>query len=364
MPILEILESRDALSYGNPEDVIQERNVLWNQANIPICSNSVAVPQITDITDNPSVYDIGTFLTGITKPIESFEFNDTHVYTRDVTVDNVRNSILLDELESDLPLLRNLKPVDIISDVIESLNLFSLPPTTSAELIETFDPVHRRIDVRFPRARRFDPFAEIAGRMPLTANLCSLGSLSEIVECLDLPELTLPLRDVEPLSVVEAEIDPDADLTKLADDMVDLILAKDVVPFMPCWEDVHEGDLAKMLDGLVSGSTISDTPFKSILSDLRLEGVSSLSGPVPDLRRVVRARDVVEQMLWDIILPELPIRKHDADEWLSAAVDEMADRDLTMESDAFSSAEEPLADEVARLFRKYKLVSQGSVSGD
>jgi hypothetical protein len=110
---------------------------------------------------------------------------------------------------------------------------------------------------------------------------------------------------------------------------------------------------------------LSETPLDGVMEQNRVRRVGRVSGPVADMPRLVRARQVVDDMLWEFILPEVPVHvamkvsPRMIDELLSAAVEE-----LKVDSETEFSSKEPLPDDVARLFRSYGPRGGGDVPDD
>jgi hypothetical protein len=254
-------------------------------------------------------------------------------------------------------------PLGILEEIAGGLGLCPDPLVLSAGPLALVDAWYRRIDFDFPPITEW-VFAESVDPLPLCRNEYASRDIGEIVLCLDTPEdpLVVPEfrgRDVEPLAAFEAPPDIDADMAGLANDLLNLILKTDVLPFMPVCEDVHGDEFDFLFEGIFSQAVITERGYRNVVPDLRVERIEAFSGPVPDVPRLVRAGDVVDDLLWEFVLPELPVRRTLIDEYLASAVD-----DLELNTDTDFSSEEPLPDEVARLCRIYRPAARQIVLDD
>jgi hypothetical protein len=323
--------------------------VLWEEVSVPMVANTVSVPQISDII-NQSIFDVNIFVTEVRNPLEPFELDDTHIYTRDVTVMQVIDDIL-DEFDDEFPIIPNDLALALIPTIVEQLNLCENPFTVSTEALEVVHPVYRRIDFHFPHLME-SIFSETADQIPMAWNSSSIEAHEEIVLCLDTPEDPLrfydfPLRDVEKLEILEAPPDSEADLTGLANTLLELILRTDVVPFVPIFPELDDHEITQVLGDMVGHPTFSNSFIGGLVSGFRVNRIGSVSGPVRDVPRLIRPENVIARLLWDFLLPELPIRPAEYDELIAEAVDE-----LDIEPEELSS-EEAFPTEVAELLRLY-----------
>jgi hypothetical protein len=60
-----------------------------------------------------------------------------------------------------------------------------------------------------------------------------------------------------------------------------------------------------------------------MVSDLRIGKLGTFSGPVNDVPRLIKPDEVVANLLWTFLLPELPVRRIEFDELLSSAFDDL-----------------------------------------
>jgi hypothetical protein len=349
--LLDSFDPLDPLFYGNNRDVQSTRKLLWDDIRLPVLGNAVTPQQLDVVTDVPSIVDIDVFLSQVRNPLESFELDDTHIYTRDGTVMNVIDDVL-HEFDSELPLLPNQLPPDVAPDVVEGLSIFRNPLTYSVAAIDAMDSIHKRIDFHFPPLSE-EIFVASADRVPLTFNSCRSDTLEDILSCLDsntdpLPFYGFPLTDTDRFKHYEAPVDQDADLEGLANILLGIILKTDVAPFVPIVVELTPSEIEDVLVDVINEETISKSSIDTVISRWGLVRVTNLSGPVREMPRIVRPEELVTQLLWDYLLPELPVQKvWDYDDMIAAAVDEL-DIDIT-ELDS----EEPFRDEVAELMKLY-----------
>jgi hypothetical protein len=139
----------------------------------------------------------------------------------------------------------------------------------------------------------------------------------------------------------EAPVDGDEDFATLSRQLVALILRFDVVPFVPVMAELKAGEVGAVLQDVVSES-IDLQGLECVVSGMRVDMVAELSGPV-DIPKFISAMDIVMDLLWEFLLPQLPMRVAEIDEMIAAAVD-----DLTIEE-----AGEPPSNEVEIVLTKY-----------
>jgi hypothetical protein len=290
------------------------------------------------------------FVSAVRNPLESFELDDTHIYTRDVVVMQVIDDILT-EFDGELPVVPNAMDGGVAADAAALLSIFPNVLVVSIGAVHNVSPVNRRIDFDLPPLALI-MFSEDADRLPLSANGCPVTELEAITAILDTPEAPLgccafPLGDVRPLAVLEAPVDPEEDLARLANLLVALILATDIVPFVPVMGELEPDEVCGVLDGLIDDDTLSEDAIGKIVPRLRVGRVGGVSGPVKDVPHLVRPEDLVARLLWRFLLPQIPVRRAEFDELIAAAVD-----DLDIEPAELDS-EEPLPEEVEQLLRLY-----------
>jgi hypothetical protein len=347
-PVMGAFIPRDPVYYGNPADVTAERSSLWLSLMLPVVGNAVSDLQLFEITDVPAIFDISVFVRPVLSAVEIFEFDDTHLYTSDATVAQVIDGILC-ELDPDLPLDPNLIPSGVIDDVVSQLSFWANPLTLSPDALEGLHPWERVIDFRFP------PLAERffwANVLPLSPNGTNAVQLSAILECLDSADFPLahfdfPLADSLPLVHFEAPIDSEEDLTALAYQLIAMILRADIAPFVPVMTELAGLEFNSVLNGLIDVGDV-----EPVVAQWRIERMARLAGPTA-VPRLVRPEDVVTELLWGTLLPQMPLRTAEIDELIAAAVD-----DLTIEEAEIDSAG-PLPNEVEALLTKYGARGRG-----
>jgi hypothetical protein len=344
-----LFDPRDPLCYGNPREVTDKRTLFLKKIPFPLIANIVSDEQISEMISQ-SIFDVELFVAQVRNPLEAFELDDTHIYTRDVTVLQVLDDIL-DEFDSQIPIIGNDLASQLIPEIVAQLDVCPNPLKVSANGLHVIHPIHRRIDFHFPSLIE-SIFSNSTKDIAITSNSSSIETLDEIVLCLDPPEDPLdfyefPLRDVEPLEIFEAPPDSEEDLAALANYLTYLILRTDVVPFVPILTELEDTEIMEVLNGITEDTTISKNSIESLVSSLKVDGINGISGPVRDVPHLVRPEDVVTDLLWCFLFQDLPVRPAEFDELIAEAVD-----DLDIEPEELS-AEEPSPEEVAELLKLY-----------
>jgi hypothetical protein len=329
--------------YGNASDVREERDRLWDEICLPIGANTAQARQLTEITSLDSLYEVLPFVTAVRNPLEGFELDDAHLYTRDTAVAHEIDDMLAD-FDSELPIIPNDLPSGVPADVIEVLSFWVNPLVSRVVGLETVHPVERRIDLR--SSDTVWSACTDTQILPIGSNVVNWNTTREVLRCLDTPEDPLQFLGFElnlllPLEGFEAPVDQEEDLQALADKVVNMVIAWDVAPFLPVWTELNGDELEMVLTSVFSTETVLAETTANVAEGLGIGRIENLTGPVPDAPKIIRPEDVIERLLWKFILPELPIRNSELDEQMSSAVDE-----LDLDSDDLS-AEFP--EDVARI---------------
>jgi hypothetical protein len=259
-----------------------------------------------------------------------------------------------------VPLAWNELPEGVAEDAARGLALWSSPVKVAAPaVLHCVHTIERRIGFPMP------PVEVGCVRLPIGRNAWTRKDVAAAVRCLDTQEeplasLEFPMGDVRPLAVLEAPPDSDADLVALANQLVGVILQVDVVPFVPCLVEVDGEEFE-----FVIGQEAVVMRLESVVEQMCVGRIKGMAGPLKDMPKLVRPGDVVEEMLWQVVLPELPVCKStevtskDIDDWLGMAVDE-----LEVNTESEFSSEEPLPEDVAMLFKRYRQRDRLDVSDD
>jgi hypothetical protein len=279
--------------------------------------------------------------------LESFELDDTHSLVGDTAVARVMENILL-EFDPELPLELNLLPPGIASDVIADLNVFDILMTPlDFRALLCVVPTHRRIDFRaWPRA--IDMFRILTTALPIGSNECNAEMLADILHCIESPNDPLlspfPLPDVGPLFVYQAPDEVEAEVDSIVKNLVAMILAEDIVRFVPVLTDIHDTEWESVLDSLISAPVLVSDAFDYARNTFSVERIMHITGPVPDRPTLITADDLVGRLLWQTLLPEVPVRLRELEEFISDELDEFA-----IGSPSFDEEEEDLPEEIVRM---------------
>jgi hypothetical protein len=315
-----IFRPKDPVFYGNPDDVFQVRTDLFDAMRLPVDGNVVTSRQLSEIVDSQFIFCVAPFVTQVHNPLESFELGDTHLYTREAVVMLVIDGILF-ELDSDVPLMLNLLPPGVPEEAIEGLDIcsHSLPYDLRSLSIHPFE---RRVSLDTePGAESL--FTAACIPLPVDSNLCSGVAIAAILECLDTPADPLmckfPLTDACSLIAYEAPDENHVDIETLAERLLRMILQIDVAPFVPILGDVHGPEFDIVIGDLFAIPELSGMTEAAF----GIRKITEISGPISDRPVLVTAEDVIVRLLWDRLLPEMPVRSRGIEELIQDELDEI-----------------------------------------
>jgi hypothetical protein len=316
-----IVRPKDPVFYGNPDDVYEIRTDLLETMPSPLTANAVTSQQLSEIIDSAFICSVSPFVTQVLSPLETFELGDTHLYTRESVVASVIDNILV-EFDPTLPLMANFLPGGVPEAIVEGLDVCSHPLPYDLRPFHAVHPFERQVPLDIePRAESI--FATAAVPLPVDSNLCSGRALSAILECLDTPAeplmCELPLDDVGSLIAFEAPDENEVDIEALAQRLMKMILAADVAPFVPVLEDVQGDEFDTVLGDLFSMPSL-EAVAEGVFG---IGKITEISGPVSDRPVLVTAEDVVVGLLWDLLLPEMPVRSRKIEEMIEDELDEI-----------------------------------------
>jgi hypothetical protein len=319
--LFQVVRPKDPVIYGNPDDVFDIRTDLLDAMPLPLNANAVTRRQLSEIIDSKFICSVAPFVAQVRNPLESFELGDTHLYTRESVVASVIDSILF-EFDPDLPLLLNLMPFGVPEEVVDGLDVCSHPLPYDLRALRAVHPFERRVPLDTePDAESI--FVTAGTPLPVDSNLCSDVALSAILECLDTPAeplaCELPLTDVWSLLAFEAPDEDDVDIEALAQRLLQMILLADVTPFVPVLGDVHGVEFDTVIGDLLSMPGLA----RMTHGIWGIDKITEISGPVSDRPVLVTAEDVVVRLLWDLLLPEIPVRPRRIEEMIEDELDEI-----------------------------------------
>jgi hypothetical protein len=345
--VFQTVDLIDPQFYGNRNAVAWTRDDLWSKLLFPVDPNEVTGTQLSEITHLPPVYSVEPFITQVRNPLEYFELDDTHSLTGDTAVAQMMENILL-EFDPELPLELNLLPCGIDNKTVSDLPVFDIPvsPVDFRALL-LVDPTNRRVDFA-PLPRMDDFFNSVASDLPIGLNRCNAVMLSDILLCVESPTDPLlgPLHlpHIEPLLTYEAPDEIEAEVESIVYRLLELILAIDVVPFVPILTDIYGEEWSSVLDGLITDPVFVKDAEDYAYRSYRIGQIIHVSGPVTDIPVLITADDLVGRILREYLLPDLPVRPREIDEIISDELDE-----FDIDSSEFSSEEEDLPDEIVRM---------------
>jgi hypothetical protein len=343
--LFEEVDPRDPTFYGNSQNVSEARTDLWDTLSLPVLPNDVTEPQMEGITNSPEIYDVQPFVTQVRNPLEYFELDDTHLYTGDIVIAQVIEDVLV-EFDPELPLVPNALPAGIADAAIADLDVCSIPITPlGLGALAGVHPYHRKVVLD---RETYECIVDNGiDRLPLCANSSTPALLDEILACCDTKEdpmfCQLPLEDALPLVVLEAPDEVDADVDELVACLMGMILQMDVVPFVPAMDDVHDEEFTSVIGDLISIPGL-DEALSDATAALGVHRITNLGGPLADMPVLVTPDEVVWNMLWQFLLPEMPVRPREIEEFIADELDE-----LDIQPSELGDEEESLREEVEKL---------------
>jgi hypothetical protein len=345
--VFENTDPRDPVFYGNPQDVFDSRCDIWGALPLPVICNSATDIQLFAMTDSESTYTVKPFVSQVCRSLENFELDDTHLYTGDTLVVDYIDKILA-EFDPGLPLAPNTLPHGLGEAVVAPLDFFSYSPEPIDK--DRFLRVYRRITLtQRPLAETL--FRDIQPRLPIASNACDVQTVDDILTCIEeaASRLLYPLdlADVAPLGAYHAPGEVEEDVDSIVYGLVRLILAADVVPFVPVLEDIHGQEWEIVIDDLISAPVLVSDAFAYGSDAFSVQRISYISGPLPDRPVLITADDIVGKLLWNVLLPELPVRPSEVDEMISDELDKLDELDVR--SGDLGSEEEPLPEEIEQM---------------
>jgi hypothetical protein len=184
--------------------------------------------------------------------------------------------------------------------------------------------------------------------------------VADILQCVESPTdpLLEPLHlpDADPLLHYEAPDEVEAEVDLIVHRLIALILAGDVVAFVPILTDVHGEEWESVLNRLISAPVLHSDARDYANSTLTVDRIIHISGPVPDRPILVTADDVVGRILRQELLPELPVRRREIEELIDDELD-----DIDLEQPEFDDEEEDLPEEIVRMitYRPKRAIRSG-----
>jgi hypothetical protein len=343
---------KDPAFYGNERQVEDVRLDLEEDVGFPLSSNLVSRRQLSQITRLPEVYSVRPFLVQVRNPLEYFELDDTHLYTGDTVVSEVINGFLL-EWDPDLPLLDNILPHGVASDVAGQLDLWVTILITTVNALDTVHPFERQIDLALATP---DFIArETVRRLPIGSNLCGSTALADILECItsDRDPLIVPLPPTDAISLIvyEAPEECEEDVANLVNLLMGMVLAMDVLPFVPILEDIHGDEMGIVINALVNESVVAVRGEE--INHFAIEKITTVGG-LAERPVLITPEDVLGMLLWETVLPEMPLRLREIEEMIADELDDQLDEfnidasDLDAEEEAFTEKIERMVTYVPR----------------
>jgi hypothetical protein len=157
--------------------------------------------------------------------------------------------------------------------------------------------------------------------------------------------LILPFPPTEAIALVvsDAQEEGETDVPSIANHFIGLILDFDVLPFVPILEDVHGDEMEIVIGNLIMNGSFAIREEEMTHFAIKKTAIVGGRG---ERTVLVTPEDVVGRLLWDTLLPEMPVRPRDIEEMIN---DEVDDLDLDLEPSDLDVQEEALTEEIERM---------------
>jgi hypothetical protein len=187
----------------------------------------------------------------------------------------------------------------------------------STGVFGSVDPVHRRIDFGPPLS--FEILRQTTGQLPVEANSAA-PAVAALVSFFNTPACPYA-NDLAPLQAFEAPAPrPPVDVAVLANRVLDLLLKMDIIPILPLSIEICDIEAAHLLKGVVTPAGVA---LEDLVADWGIGKIRELHGPISDIPKPSHPEAVVEEILWEFVLPDLPLKWIDLDELMEDALDEL-----------------------------------------
>jgi hypothetical protein len=108
-------------------------------------------------------------------------------------------------------------------------------------------------------------------------------------------------------------------------------------------DDVHDEEFTSVIGDLISVSVLDEDLIRATPA-LGIDRIAILAGPVEDMPVLITPDEVVWNMLWQCLLPEMPVRPREIEEFIADELD-----DLDFQPSELGDEEESLTEEVEKL---------------
>jgi hypothetical protein len=262
---------------------------------LPICSNFPSQRLLSELVTLAPPPVVRTDVDALLR----FSLEEAEVYMND----GIANDVLRSVLPARLPITANCATEVDIAALLAGLPLPLPASAPDLRALASIDPHHRGID-----------FAGLArgcsvgsGALPLSRNACGAAAARAILAGFELCFLGFAPRDALPLAHFEPPEDAIVLLDSTVDALVALVLARDVVPALPLGPDVDSAWARAALAPLLGDPlpAVVDLPLDFLRHFARLD-IPPYIGPA----------DVVDWVLYQHILPFIPLAAADVDDLL------------------------------------------------
>ena len=296
---------KDLQLYVNSRETDKVTQMIFARIQLPIVPNTVDDAAIAEIADDDLVESIIDVIDDDYSALERLQFKDIQFYVNEITTNEMIDGILH---EVQLPIGPNVVTQRAIDEILSEDYGDVVPPfgDLCVDPLREVHPVERRVDYSFPFDAMNEQFLSvILDDLPIGPNVCTDATAEEISACIG--EVEFYSYDTSAARALQ-EYEAPAEVFELVDDVVDRlmwrILQRDVLPHMPMTEDavVEDDELEEIVDDVLDEPSLFGgvADFASMVDPLR--GL-----PCTEIPSYIAPEDVVEQLLWNDVLPFMPV---------------------------------------------------------
>jgi hypothetical protein len=291
---------RDPISYCTTESTETAIFTLFDELPLPLCPNSVRHEAFSDILHIDFFDKLQSISTTSLDSLHTLQLRDVRFHLGAISATGIAMEGC-ELLLGDLPLVSNRVSDEIVNEILDPVasgNLAEFAETDLRPLL-SLDPIYRKLDFNFaPTAESFLP-----SDIPMTTNECLPRMVTAIASIYDPMDFyDFPLAVLNPLQKFVPPDEEWIDLDEFVDELLLLILGRDVLPFVPMHDDILllPGTLNKILHPYAS-----DTSCFSSLWDFPACALATINAK--DIPVVVKPDDVVWRVLFAHVIPNMPL---------------------------------------------------------
>jgi hypothetical protein len=330
-------QQKEGIIYATDRVIWDICNGLFDELDLPIIPNVIGTFAISEICDErfTDCFNLLTF--SVATPLRGFELTDSGIATGDSVISKILGPILA-EADDELPIGPNFVNAADVLEIVNGLLLFALPTSISVDGLLHMNASERRIRFEDLHLPLIDQELQ---KLPLEANDADDELADEIVGRIGpLNFFDFECNDTKPLAVYQAPGEVVELLDELVRRLMGLIIARDIFPCLPIWEDVQDAVAADICRDVFDD--------RDLLKQVTTRWVDCLAQMRPtEVPKLVTPDDVITYLLNQFILPEIPVQGPD---WADDLDDIVLADPIT--GSALGRIDDPIALEILRRYIK------------